>query len=104
VRGSGSALRFFLGISDSRAHTVLLSDVRLTAERLIPSDRTAVLRPIAERAHAAGAVRAGLLAVARRFFVLPDADFAGRQNGGGDFRLEANGDAVRILSVQVEKP
>jgi len=37
-------------------------------------------------------------------FVLPDADFAGRQNGGGDFRLEANGDAVRILSVQVEKP
>ncbi|MCL1919684.1 MAG: hypothetical protein FWG50_01185 [Kiritimatiellaeota bacterium] len=36
-------------------------------------------------------------------FALPDARFSGRQNGGADFRLHANGATLRILRVEVAK-
>jgi hypothetical protein len=36
-------------------------------------------------------------------FELPDARFAGRQNGGGDFRLDAGGQTLRVRAVAVEK-
>lgn len=46
---------------------------------------------------------AGTGKVATAEFNLPDARFSGRQNGGSDFRLEAAGNPMQILSVQVEK-
>ncbi len=41
--------------------------------------------------------------IATAVFDLPDALFSGRQNGGGDFRLDVGGNPLRVLSVQVEK-
>jgi hypothetical protein len=46
---------------------------------------------------------AGTGRVATAEFELPDACFSGRQNGSSDFRLEAAGKPMRILSVTVEK-
>ncbi len=46
---------------------------------------------------------AGTGKIAVALFNLPDARFSGRQNTGSDFRLEAAGKPLRILSVTVEK-